>query len=185
MIPNINQNDKTDKIKELINHANIKWKIMYPYTKFLTIDESVASYKGKFEFKQYLKDKNKSFRLKFFTKASSNKSYIYHLIHYEGKGFQYVKEKGLGASILTRFISTHENGNFHFAFDNYYSNMYSIVHLYSNNIDFTCTFLCNRKGFPNTIKNMKKEKGEKKYSSSIMLIYFSTFINLKTNKFNL
>ena len=32
---------------------------MYPYTKFLTIDESMAAYEGKMVFKQYLKDKNK------------------------------------------------------------------------------------------------------------------------------
>ena len=43
----------------------------------------------------------------------------------------------------------HENKNFHFTFDNYYSNIYSFDYLYKNNIDFTCIFYQNKKGFPN------------------------------------
>ena len=58
MIPDINKDNKKEKVNELINHVNAKWKIMYPYTKFLKIDESVDSYKGKLVFNQYLKDKN-------------------------------------------------------------------------------------------------------------------------------
>ena len=42
----------------------------------------------------------------------------------------------------------HENKYFHFTFDNYYSNIYSFYYLYKNNIDFTCTFNQNKKGFP-------------------------------------
>ena len=51
LTPDINKDNKTDKINEHINHVNAKWIIMYLYTKYLTIDESVASYKGKFYFK--------------------------------------------------------------------------------------------------------------------------------------
>ena len=122
----------------------------------------MTTYKGKLVFKQYLKDKNKCFGLKFFTKASSDKGYIYHILPYEGKGFEYDKKIGLGASILKKFSTIHENNSYHFTFDNYYANIFSISHLYNNEIDFTCAFLSNRKGFPETIKNIKIEKGENK-----------------------
>ena len=45
--PNINQNNKTEKIDELLLYINKKWKSMYPYTQHITIDESMANYKGK------------------------------------------------------------------------------------------------------------------------------------------
>ena len=73
--PNISKNNKTEKIDELLLYINKKWKSMYPYTQHITIDESMANYKGKVSFKQYNKDKNKSFGIKFFIKASSDKGY--------------------------------------------------------------------------------------------------------------
>ena len=118
--PNINQNDNTEKINELLLYINKKWKSMYPYTQHITIDKSMASYKGKISFKQYNKDKNKSFGIKFFTKASSDKGYVYHLLPYPGKNFDYDKIKGIGATIIDKFSEEHKNSNFHFTFDSYF-----------------------------------------------------------------
>ena len=91
IIPNINQNNKTEKIDELLLYINKKWKSMYPYTQHITIDESMASYKGSISFKQNNKDKNKSFGIKFFIEANSDKEYDYNLLPYTGKNFDYDK----------------------------------------------------------------------------------------------
>ena len=46
----------------------------------------------KLVFKQYLKDKNKCFGLKFFTKNSSDKWHIYHISHIKEKDFNMIKK---------------------------------------------------------------------------------------------
>ena len=40
--------------------------------KYITIDESICSYRGVFCFRQYMKDKHKKYGIKFFSKASSH-----------------------------------------------------------------------------------------------------------------
>ena len=76
---NIYDNNKSQKINFLIDYFNNKWKSMYPFTKFITIDESMCSYKGEIYFKQYMKDKHKKFGIKFFVKESADSGYIYPL----------------------------------------------------------------------------------------------------------
>ena len=41
-----NNDNKLLKINEFIEYMNKKWKIIYPYTKYITIDESICSYRG-------------------------------------------------------------------------------------------------------------------------------------------
>jgi hypothetical protein len=43
-------------------------EINEPYSQYITINESIASYKGKISFKQYNKHKNKSFGMKILPK---------------------------------------------------------------------------------------------------------------------
>ena len=80
-----NKDNKLLKINEFIEYINKKWKIIYPYTKYITIDESICSYRGVLCFRQYMKDKHKKYGIKFFSKASSHNGYIYHSIPYTGK----------------------------------------------------------------------------------------------------
>ena len=68
--PFINENNKTDKIDEFISYITKKWKSTYPYSKNITIDESICAYKGKLSIKQFIKDKHKKFGVKFFMKSS-------------------------------------------------------------------------------------------------------------------
>ena len=39
---------------------------IYPFIRFITIDESKCSYKGEIYFKQYMKNEHKKFVIKFF-----------------------------------------------------------------------------------------------------------------------
>ena len=43
---------------------------MHSNSKILTIDENIAAYKGKNAIKQYIKNKNKKFGVKLFTKTN-------------------------------------------------------------------------------------------------------------------
>ena len=41
-----NNENKLSKINEFVEYMNNKWKKIYPYTKYITIDESICSYRG-------------------------------------------------------------------------------------------------------------------------------------------
>lgn len=174
--PHIPSNNKSEKIDEMISYFNRKWKEIYPYSQNLTVDESMTTCKGKIVFRQFMKDKHKKFGIKFFTKSNSSNGYVYDLLPYTGKGFDYNKEYGLGASVLIKMIKGHEKKNFHFCFDNFYANVHSIIALYRNEIDFTCTFSKNRKGFHQELKEVEAIPNETKVfqikNTDIKFIYF-------------
>ena len=85
-----------------------------------------------------------------------------HCLPYLGKAFSYDKDVGIGTTIIKEMSKGHENKNFHFTFDNYYSNIYTFLYLNNKNIEFTCTFSQKRKYFPKKIKELELEKGESK-----------------------
>lgn len=159
------KDSRIEKIKEFIDYLNKKWLELYPYTQNITVDESMAAYKGKVCFRQYIKDKHRAYGVKFFTKASADQGYVYQFLPYTGKNFEFDKQLGMGASIMKTFTDGHENQNYHFTFDNFYTNMYTIKMMNDRKINFTCTFLRNRKTFPEEIRSTALKKGDTKLYS--------------------
>ena len=121
--PLVNINNKTEKIDKSIHYFNSQWKKLCHYTKYLTIDESMASYKGRICIKQFIKDKPKNFGIKFFAIFSNDKGYIYELVPYSGKRISYEKYLGLGGSVVKNLIQNIKNKNHVLCFENFYSNL--------------------------------------------------------------
>ena len=159
----LEESQKSEKILPIINYLNIKWKEAYPYTKYLSIDEAMTSYKGEIYFRQYMKDKHKRFGIKLFSKASADKGYCYHMMLYTGKNFEFDKKYGIGTSVIKELTKDHVFQNYHFTFDNYFSNLYTFLYLEQNKLNFTCTFSLNRKALPQKIKNVNLKKKKIKY----------------------
>ena len=162
--------NKSETLSELLEALNFKWKQAYPYTKYLSIDEAMTSYKGNISFRQYNKAKHKRHGIKLFSKASSDKGYCYHMLLYTGKSFNYDKTCGIGTTIIKKLTQGHEykennitkennvnNDNkeniYHFTFDSFFSNLHTFNFLENNKINFTCTFALNKKAIPKKIKN--------------------------------
>jgi len=154
---------KSQKVNELIECLNKKWKETFPYTKNLSIDEAMTSYKGNICFKQYMKKKHKRFGIKLFSKASADKGYCYHMLLYTGKDFKYDKTCGMGTTIIKQLTKEHENQGFHITFDSYFSNLHTFFYLEQNKIKFTCTFALNNKTFSKEFKQLNLRVGETKY----------------------
>ena len=155
--------NKADKINGVIEYLNKKWVETYPYTKYLSIDEAMTSYKGSVCFKQYMKEKHKRFGIKLFSKASADRGYCYHMLLYTGKAFQYDKRYGIGTTVVMKLSKGHENQGYHFTFDSYFSNLHTFYYCEKNKIDFTCTFSLQRKALPKEIKGLCLQAGEAKY----------------------
>ena len=86
---------------------------MHSNSKILTIDENIAAYKGKNAIKQYIKNKNKKFGVKLFTKTNWITGYCYSVIHYKSKGFIYNNKLGLETSIEEELSIGHSYRNKH------------------------------------------------------------------------
>ena len=141
---NEDKKSKLETLSELIDTLNQKWKESYPYTKYLSIDEAMTSYKGNISFRQYAKAKHKRHGIKLFSKASADKGYCYHMLLYTGKSFNYDKSCGIGTTIIKKLTQGHENNEYHFTFDSFFSNLHTFNYLETNKINFTCTFALNK-----------------------------------------
>ena len=160
--PIVAPNNKTHKFSEFLKYLNDKWVTYYRYSQYITIDECMSAFKGRICFRQTIKDKKKQTGIKFFAKSSASKGYVYRLIPYTGKNFEYDQTLGIGTSVLCDFAKPHINKTpkVHMTFDNFYTSMYVINYLQQNNIDFTCTWNNKRKCFPPEIKNIDLKKRE-------------------------
>ena len=126
------------------------------YSKYLTIDESMASYQGIIYLKQYIKEKNRKWGIKFFALCESTTSYVYKLIPYTGKEFKYDKMRGIGPSVAGTLIEGVEKGT-HITFDSFFSTMSFLQQLNKDEIYFTCTFLPTRKCYQQFFQKRMKE----------------------------
>ena len=160
--PIVAPNNKTHKFSEFLKYLNDKWVTYYRYSQYITIDECMSAFKGRICFRQTIKDKKKQTGIKFFAKSSASKGYVYRLIPYTGKNFEYDQTLGIGTSVLCDFAKPHINKTpkVHMTFDHFYTSMYVINYLQQNNIDFTCTWNNKRKCFPPEIKNIDLKKRE-------------------------
>lgn len=156
------ESEKAEKILHIIDYLNKKWKESYPYTRYLSIDEAMTSYKGSICFKQYMKDKHKRFGIKLFSKAAADRGYCYHMLLYTGKNFEYDKKWGIGPTVIKELTKDQLNQNYHFTFDNYFSNLYTFSHMEQNKLQFTCTFSVYKSAIPDKIKRLNLKKGEMK-----------------------
>ena len=160
---NEDKKSKLETLSELIDTLNQKWKESYPYTKYLSIDEAMTSYKGNISFRQYAKAKHKRHGIKLFSKASADKGYCYHMLLYTGKSFNYDKSCGIGTTIIKKLTQGHENNEYHFTFDSFFSNLHTFNYLETNKINFTCTFALNKQAIPKKIKNIYLTNGKFKF----------------------
>ena len=160
--PIVSPNNKTHKFNDFLKYLNNKWTAYYRYSQYITIDECMSAFKGRICFRQTIKEKKKQTGIKFFAKSSASKGYVYRLIPYTGKNFEYDQTLGIGTSVLCDFAKPHMNKTpkVHMTFDNFYTSMYVINYLQQNNIDFTCTWNNKRKCFPPEIKNIDLKRRE-------------------------
>jgi hypothetical protein len=187
---NLLKNNKIQKIEYIVNYLNQKWKENYDYSKYLTVDECMASFKGRTKYKQYIKKKRKSLGIKFFAKANSINGYIYSAIPYTGDEFEYEKNLGLGTSALIKLIQEHRNGNYHVTFDSFYLNLKTIEYCHLNNIYFTATYDQNKKCYPKIFKEKKLKKYQMECyrldntNVRFLIFYDNKPVTLVSNKFN-
>lgn len=153
-----NPNDKLRKVIGFVNSIREKCKALNQPSKHVAVDERIVKSKHRSRIRQYVKNKPKKFGIKLWVWADSAKGYTYDFEIYAGKnGARHViSDNGLSYDIVTRLAQPLLNQGYHLFFDNFYSSINLVKHLFHLKTPACGTTAENRKGYPQLLKGGKK-----------------------------
>ena len=158
--PHLPVQNRLSKIEPAIEYFSRQWVLNKTFSKYLTIDECMVSYKGRIIFLQYNPFKHEKWGIKCFAITDSSTGYIYKIIVYSGKEHAFNKKLGLGYSMVTKLLEGLENKGHIIFFDNYYSSIKLFETLTKANFGVTGTWNKGRKSFPAAIRTKSTKKGD-------------------------
>ena len=163
-VSNFENEDKTDKIcKVRFLHDYIRRKSMKHFQpdEHVSIDERMVRNKGRYAFRQYMKDKPTKWGMKLWVVADAVTGYTYDFEVYTGKTRSGPSKLGLGYDVCMRLMKSLFRQGYKLFIDNYYSSVQLIIDLLKCKTTTCGTILVNRKGIPIQMKASSKKKGER------------------------
>ena len=147
--PNM-ENDEEDKLsKVILIHNYIRQKCMKLYQPYvnISIDERMVRNRGRFTFRQFIKDKPTRWGMKLWVLADASNGYTYNFEVYVGKGTP-VSKQGLAYDVDAA-LQKQKHG-YHVYFDNFYTGDQLLKDLLTKK-----TVITKRKGVPQQFKDTK------------------------------
>lgn len=127
-------------------------KLWQPHEQ-ISIDERMVANKGRYSFRQYIKDKPTKWGMKIWVLADSITGYTWNFDVYLGKrentGF------GLGYTVVMNLCKNLFRQGYKLFMDNFYTSIQLFIDLLKEGIVACGTILANRKGFPKELKDYK------------------------------
>ena len=117
-----NKRDKLSKVRLLHDYINSKCKKLYQPYRNVSIDERMVRNRGRFTFKQFIKDKPTRWGMKLWVLADAANGYTYDFEVYTGKGLP-VSKNGLAFDVVMRLCKHLEKQGYHVYFDNFYTSV--------------------------------------------------------------
>ncbi|KAI8441378.1 hypothetical protein MSG28_014993 [Choristoneura fumiferana] len=150
--------DKLSKINDVYLMMLNRFQTILRPGKTLVIDESMVPWRGRLQFRQYIKNKSHKYGVKLY-KLCTPEGYTYNLLIYTGKG-ENGRELDHGQKTVMRLMKDLLNEGRLVITDNFYNSIGLAEELMQNK-----TFLCgtlrpNRRGLPKRIISTKLKKGE-------------------------
>lgn len=149
--------DKTDKITKvrfLTEFIRRKCMKLWVPDQHISIDERMVANKGRYSFKQYIKDKPTKWGMKLWVLADSFSGFTCNFEIYLGK-----KEKsafGLAYDVVTNLCKHLFHQGYKLFVDNFYSSVHLFKYLLSQGMSACGTIIAGRKGFPIGLRNIKQ-----------------------------
>ena len=137
--------DRLRKIRPLIDRLNENFMKVYEPGRVLTIDESLIPFKGRLQFKQYMKNKSHRYGVKLF-KLNSGLGYTHKLEVYAGKSEDRVYNTP--ETIVMRLAEEILNSGRTLCVDNWYSSVKLANNLMNHETHLVGTIRKNRRGVP-------------------------------------
>lgn len=148
---------KLNKINDTLDMLLNRFQSILKPGKFLVIDESMVPWRGRLQFRQYIKNKSHKYGVKLY-KLCTPEGYTYAIIVYTGKG-EGGRELDHGKKTVMRLIKDLVNEGRIVITDNFYNSTDLAEELIKNKTFICGTLRPNRKGLPKTVISTKLKKG--------------------------
>lgn len=102
--------------------------------------------KGRYSFRQYIKDKPTKWGMKLWVLADSSNGYTCNFKVYLGRKIH--SKFGLAYDVVMNLCKHLYNQGYKLFMDNFYTSVQLFIDLLSKKISACGTMICNRKGFP-------------------------------------
>ena len=153
---NEKKDDKLCKVRFLHDYIRRKCMKLYQPDVNVTIDERMVQNKGRYSFRQYIKDKPTKWVIKIWVIADSATGYTYNFDVYTGKRDKTAKTSfGLAYDVVFRLMSTLFGQGYKLFVDNFYSSVQLCKDLLKHQTTLCGTILTNRRGIPKSFKSKR------------------------------
>ena len=149
-----NAADKLCKVRFLHDYIRRKCQKLYQPYQNVSIDERMVRNRGRFSFRQFIKDKPTRWGMKLWVLADSRSGYTYDFEVYTGKGLP-VSKNGLAYDVVIRLWRSLEKQRYHVCFDNFYTGVHIAKDLLSKKSSCCGTLITNMKGVQMTSRTPK------------------------------
>jgi hypothetical protein len=154
--------DKLCKVRFLFDIIRRKCMKLYQPDMNISIDERMVKNKGRYSFRQYIRDKPTKWGMKLWVLADARSGYTYNFDVYLGKA-NTPSKMGLAYEVVINLVTMLLDQGYRLFVDNFYSGVQLFLALLKRGMLACGTVICNRKGFPAELKNIKKwEKKSKR-----------------------
>ena len=148
-------NDKLTKVRFLHDYIRRKSMKLFQPREHVSIDERMVRNKGRFSYRQYIKDKPTKWGFKIWVIADALSGYTYDFEVYLGKAGTPPSKCGLGYDVVMRLMKSLFGQGYKLFLDNYYTSVRLFIDLRKYSITACGTISANRKGFPKNFKDIK------------------------------
>ncbi|PZC85109.1 hypothetical protein B5X24_HaOG202873 [Helicoverpa armigera] len=150
--------DKLNKIRDVYEMLLTNFKKVIVPGKILVIDETMVPWRGRLQFRQYIKNKTHKYGVKLY-KLCTIDGFTCNMIVYTGKG-QDGREKDHGMKTVLKLLQNLDNNGRIIITDNFYNSVELAEELLKRKTFLCGTLRANRKGLPKSIVAKKIKKGE-------------------------
>ena len=157
--------DKLTKVRFLYDIIKCKCKELYQPHSNVSIDERMVRNKGRYSFRQYIKDKPTKWGMKWWVLADSCNGYTYDFDLYLGRS-NIISKFGLGYDVVMKLVTTLFDQGYRLFTDNFYTSTILLIDLLKKGIMACGTILLNRKGIPADLKDtstLNKARGSNRF----------------------
>lgn len=155
---NIDNGDKLYKIRNVLDILLKSFSDMLKPGRFIVIDETMIPWKGRLQFRQYIKNKAHKYGIKLY-KLCTPEGYTYSLMVYTGKDEEKSGE-GHGYDVVFRLTKDLLDEGRTLIADNFYTSV-SLAEALLKKKTYLCgTVRTNRKRLPKTVISTKLKKGQ-------------------------
>ena len=159
------RHDKLFKVRNLLNLVTAQCASNYTSHQAVTVDEAMIPFKGRLNFKQYMKNKPTKWGIKVFVLCDATNGYIYRMQIYTGKNMESNLDIGLCSRVVLELMDGLEGHEVYT--DNYYTSPRLYMALYEDQNNACGTARTNRTGFPKSIiRRTTEDRGYYNYLSN-------------------